>query len=260
MADPILRQRIRASEAQVEAFVKGLNYFMRRNVRKLVKRLEDGDVTAKEAARTLGQIFSELEKAGLSKEIEKSRRIYADEVESIKDTFRPLTDRQVFGGADRDSIEALIQTDLSRVSGQVSAYTDTIRANMMRSVLVGERPNWDAIHDELGARVMASLETELNTSIQAFNRTVTINKAKDLGFDAFEYLGPDDGVTRPFCVKTLAGKAPGVKARALPIYTADEISKMDNGQGLPVMNYCGGYNCRHQWRPVSDERKEEAGL
>jgi hypothetical protein len=24
---------------------------------------------------------------------------------------------------------------------------------------------------------------------------------------------------------------------------------MDNGQKLPVEDYCGGYNCRHSWAP-----------
>jgi hypothetical protein len=41
------------------------------------------------------------------------------------------------------------------------------------------------------------------------------------------------------------------------IYTEAQIAKMDNGTDLPVAVYCGGYNCRHHWRPVSDELAKE---
>ena len=43
-------------------------------------------------------------------------------------------------------------------------------------------------------------------------------------------------------------------------YTEEEISKMTNGTDRPVMEFCGGYNCRHKVRPVILSPKEEEAL
>jgi len=42
------------------------------------------------------------------------------------------------------------------------------------------------------------------------------------------------------------------------IYHIDEIEKLDNGQGLDVMTYCGGYNCRHMWLPATKEEYDKS--
>ena len=60
------------------------------------------------------------------------------------------------------------------------------------------------------------------------------------------YVGPRDGKNRPFCAQWV-GKA------------VVDPSKMDNGQGLPVEDYCGGYNCRHSWAPTLTATAIESG-
>jgi len=44
------------------------------------------------------------------------------------------------------------------------------------------------------------------------------------------------------------------------VVTKDQMRKLDNGQGLGVLVYCGGYNCRHSWSPVSEGFIEAAKL
>lgn len=44
------------------------------------------------------------------------------------------------------------------------------------------------------------------------------------------------------------------------IYSIDEIDGMNNGQGLPVLFYMGGYNCLHFWEPIYGERDKESGV
>jgi hypothetical protein len=56
-----------------------------------------------------------------------------------------------------------------------------------------------------------------------------------------DITGPVSAITRPFC-----------RAHAGQIFTLEEIERLDNGQGLPVRESCGGYNCRHYWVPASD--------
>lgn len=74
---------------------------------------------------------------------------------------------------------------------------------------------------------------------QAFSRTVTLSKAKKLGYKRFQYLGPEDGANRPFCAKHID-----------KVYTREQIDELTNKNKLDVWTYAGGYNCRHSWRPV----------
>lgn len=115
----------------------------------------------------------------------------------------------------------------------------------MRQVLTGQEVDYKKLRNEIGSKATSQIKTELNTAVMSFNQTVTVSKALELGFDLFVYIGADDKVTRPFC-KKLLDKNP-------PIYSKSEIEAMNNGQDLSVFVYRGGYNCRHQWRPISAE-------
>lgn len=57
--------------------------------------------------------------------------------------------------------------------------------------------------------------------------------------DVFLYSGPIDDRCRPFCMQRV-GK----------VYSRANIDRMDNGQLANTFLTRGGYNCRHQWRPV----------
>ena len=77
--------------------------------------------------------------------------------------------------------------------------------------------------------------------ISEFGRSVQAINADQAGIDLFMYVGPKDGITRPFCRK-LVGK----------VLSKSQINKLNNGQGAgPVLTSGGGYNCRHSWSPVS---------
>lgn len=80
----------------------------------------------------------------------------------------------------------------------------------------------------------------VDTSVRQLDRTVTMGTWKEAGIDEFKYFGPKDKKNRDFCSEHI-GKT----------YTLAEIEKMDNGQGLPVLVYMGGWRCRHTWSPVA---------
>lgn len=255
----VLKARIKATEAQVAAFVGDLDRFVRDELSRILKKAISGDISAKEATRLLGRVFSELEKAGLSDKVKKAKALYEDQLANVADDFRALGIKSAFSDADEATITALVNTDLSRIPASVEKFTTDIRAAMMRTIIGGDAPSFPDLYGTLGGRLMGNLETELNTSLQAFSRTMTANKAEELGFELFVYLGPDDSVTRDFCDECLKGKAPGVKPRSVAIYTRDEIARMNNGQDLDVMTHGGGYNCRHQWRPIDEEEAKRRG-
>jgi len=92
----------------------------------------------------------------------------------------------------------------------------------------------------------ASAQTLANTSLAQFSNSYMFDVARQGGIERFKYDGPLNPNTRAFCRKHL-GK----------VYAYAEILTMDNGQGIPVVSSCGGYNCRHYWTPVPTERKAE---
>lgn len=91
----------------------------------------------------------------------------------------------------------------------------------------------------LDEKFVGDAERLVNTAVQGFSRSVNNQIATDNGFKYFEYYGPNDTITREFCKDLLNNPK---KA-----WTEEEINAMDNGTDLPVFQYCGSYNCRHQW-------------
>lgn len=91
--------------------------------------------------------------------------------------------------------------------------------------------------------------TEVKTQISSFGRSITAFSAEEAGLTHYLYTGPKDGITRPFCRQLID-----------LVVTKDQIRKLNNGQGLGVLVYGGGYNCRHSWSPVSEGFIEAASL
>lgn len=81
------------------------------------------------------------------------------------------------------------------------------------------------------------------------SRSVHARMAEDAGIRWYIYRGPLDSITRPFCRERLGH-----------VYSRAEIEAMSNGQtgAGSVMVACGGYNCRHHWRPVVRDRYTDA--
>lgn len=81
-------------------------------------------------------------------------------------------------------------------------------------------------------------------------RSDFIIKSLQNGIIHFRFAGPTGASrtmdrARDFCLRHL-GK----------VFSIEEILALDNGQGLPVLIYMGGYNCRHWWEAVPDSELE----
>lgn len=243
----IVRQ-VNSREKLIEAFVNRLDNFLGKNIQEIIGTIEIGKARGQEVASMLGALMPELQSAGLEKEISKIRELYADELQFISDEFEELDQKDVFSSADTSLVEALIDNGINKISTEATKHGLDIQAEVMQSVLVGKELTAKEIRER---GLPATIKTELNTALMVFNRTVSQNKADELGFKLFLYVGPDDKITRPFC-KNLLDKNP-------PIYTAEEINAMNNGQGLNVRTAGGGYNCRHHWSAVSEELAKSLG-
>jgi hypothetical protein len=91
--------------------------------------------------------------------------------------------------------------------------------------------------------------TVVRTELAKYGRSITAKVAEEYDLDLYLYTGPRDGITRDFC-KPLIGK----------VAHKQQINRLNNGQGLPVLTSGGGYNCRHSWSPVTEGFVEAAGL
>lgn len=86
-----------------------------------------------------------------------------------------------------------------------------------------------------GGRYQA--DTIANTALQGYSAANRIDMEREAGVKFWKYSGvPPE---RHFCQEHL-GKE----------YSYEEIQAMDNGHGLPVLYYAGGWNCPHYWQAV----------
>jgi hypothetical protein len=88
------------------------------------------------------------------------------------------------------------------------------------------------------SRAQAQTLFDTQTSIAGRQIVAAEEQAPD---QVFLYVGPVDGVVRPFCLEQLG------MVRSRPA-----IDALDNGQLPNVFLTGGGYNCRHSWMAVSD--------
>lgn len=91
--------------------------------------------------------------------------------------------------------------------------------------------------------------TQVRTQLASTGRAATASAAQQYELDLFLYTGPRDGITRDFC-RPLINK----------VVDERQLNRLNNGQGLPVATYGGGYNCRHSWSPITEGFQQAAGL
>lgn len=248
-----LKAIVAQREVNIAAFRNRLDRFLSNNLDEILGELETGNPSVLDTARILGNLRTELVNAGLDDELGQLFAIYDDELNSIDEIYQLTTNRNItYSNIDAEVIDTLINFDIERTRGEVFQYAEEIKSVILRSVLTGIPPNIRELHNEMSGAYLNSIETELVTSVSGFNQTINNNKAKEAGLELFLYVGPDDDATRPFCEDVLHSRNP-------PIYTSDEISQLDNGQGLDVDVYRGGYNCRHQWSALTLEVARDLG-
>lgn len=238
----ISKNRIRERERDIEVFIASISDFLKKNSRKILKRVISGDATVQETLAILGSLETELEALGLTQELKALEFLHADEMKAVRDAMARVSKNFTLSELDRDVIIAMAEFDTRQVGTYVNQYVGSLRSSMMSSIFLGETPDFESLVDNGDGLLAHRARTELRTALAALNRTATLKKADDLNIEYFEYVGPDDDKTREFCAE-----------RVGEVFTRSEIASWDNGQGLPADVYLGGYNCRHQLVAIPSE-------
>ena len=141
------------------------------------------------------------------------------------------------------AVEILSILDLTTISAGVTRYANELKTAMFRGLLTGQSSASiiEGLTSTYGVgRALSSKQQValLNDSFARFTRTTTAKLFEDVPEQKFEYIGPDDEVTRDVCAETLALQGEGL--------TADEI------ESITPVSFAdgGGFNCRHEWIPV----------
>ena len=141
------------------------------------------------------------------------------------------------------AIEVLALLDLSTISSGVTRYANELKTAMFRGLLTGQSSAniMEGLTATYGVGKVLSSKQQvalLNDSFARFARTTTAKLFEDVPEQKFEYVGPNDEVTRDVCVATLEMQGEGMTMAE--IEAEAPVSFADGG----------GFNCRHEWIPV----------
>jgi len=141
------------------------------------------------------------------------------------------------------AVEILSILDLTTISAGVTRYANELKTAMFRGLLTGQSAAsiMEGLTETYGVgRALSSKQQValLNDSFARFTRTTTAKLFEDVPEQKFEYVGPDDEVTRDVCVATLEMQGEGMTIAE--IEAEAPVSFADGG----------GFNCRHEWIPV----------
>ena len=254
--------------ANLEEASKRLAELIEKNVSGAIQRIvtEIDTAEALEQANVLNNLPDALVEANLEDVAQRLEELFAEELEAIRTEFRTRLNTDVtYSDVDATLITGLLDSYEQATFATIREVGIDLQAELTRQVITGQTINIDDFYDTLSARTFRNLATEIETATSAMSRAVTARKADQAGLTYYRYFGPKDNVTRPFCEYVLGDVAKLPKRvevpvqRASRVYTRDEIDQMSNGQGLDVLTYCGGWNCRHQWRPITEEEAKRLG-
>lgn len=211
--------------------------------RRIRRQLDDavGRREVRAVLRLGADLERELRAVGLNELTNSISRLYGEIMGEVRDVFGDKSIGFTLSNSDIDYAEAQTAADFDLVASRLNSYIARIRSQVLQTTFAGGDPTQlDAIFDSNKATLTRSLETDVINTSQAFRNAVTFKKAADEGVEKFLYDGPKDDKNRPFCAENV-GKT----------FSLAEIESLENDQGGPALTDLGGYNCRHEWRPVS---------
>ena len=145
-----------------------------------------------------------------------------------------------------EEIQLLIAMDINAWEKYLPYLSARIQQEIVTGTFTGLTPN--QIYNQVLSQTLteSQLETLITTALSNYNRSVNRLIIRDAAPNSLLiYIGPQDSKTRTICSQMTA---------AGPLTEQEVISQFGPG----VLQYGGGYNCRHAWelRPTKVEYAE----
>lgn len=253
-----------AAGGSADAARRDLELLRQRLERELVRILSGLDtergtpalVSDTEARKNAASVYRQVERMLKEQGVTTIRNIVVERALEAIDAVAP---GQVWPPNVRRELEAIVDRQIADVVEVFGVAADEVRQAVNAGVTTGTNLG-DLVADVADRMSVAFFRATaaVDSAIMATGRRAVVSAAKEIAGDAdivFAYVGPTDAKNRPFCAIWM-GRTDGVRKAV----TAEHMATLDNGQGLAVEDYCGGYNCRHSWAPIPRERAVARGF
>ena len=208
--------------------------------------LSDGNLFDLEwAVNTRTELRQIIDKQYLSKVdgIIRDYKGVADDATAMLKTYGDFTE------LDRSVISQLQKLTFQGFDDIGNEYLDVIAKQVYESTLTGQSfaQTVNNLRQTVGNDMKRYATQQVHDSLMQFDANVNVAIGNEAGVERWKYVGANDSATRGHCAKHV-GKT----------YTKEEILEIWQGEwsgkanGNPFI-VRGGFNCRHQWRPVFDE-------
>lgn len=228
-----------------------------------IERGEGGDVRGRVLAMSLDDALTIIDDVndGELPILAEAREQWAGELRKLADMA--LTNTAEAAGLPLTGLDVEGWTAVQRgaLENAASAWDTNIRRVLGDALLRSSSEAVYATPDAVRQRIVdmvtdltPQMVTEARTATAAYDRIIsnTIADEVDPEGDTFlwVYSGPVDGLQRPFCV--------GATGLA---FTRAQVAMLRNKTpGMPVADFGGGYNCRHQWLHMLPGQADRAGF
>ena len=150
---------------------------------------------------------------------------------------------------DFTKVRAIEQVNRTQLGDYEESAVKSIAKSLREGLARGD--NFKEIRKALiqvGGKVTTYADVIARTQVKGYARVAKSEKARIAEVFIYEYVGIRRKTTRPFC-RAMIGMS----------CHADTIRKLNNGQLTPILTYCGGWHCFHDWEPNPSAKAETKG-
>jgi murein L,D-transpeptidase YcbB/YkuD len=177
-----------------------------------------------------------LKELGFEKTIDKELKAYAARALLGMEAIAPVTE---------GTLQGIYEISKATFIKQIELSAQQLQKELMNAVLQGLSKKTLAIRVAEMSELMRKdqVETLVDTMTATYSRQVQAVMSRDVPDDTlYVYAGPVDDKTRPICLEMMS---------------AGELTKAEIESQFPGSFVDGGgFNCRHEWRPVTKFTKE----
>lgn len=274
MLQKLTPQQLRAFQSRLDSHITTASDSLIRDMKKLyadyISRfrnvVDNGPANTRqafqlrEATTVINQLTRVLDDAGLEDLVNGYRKHMVDLTKRSLKYYEQFGIKPSLRGVDAKALDTLIDFSENQMRGWVS---DQLLSPMRTALLqgtVGDRPRADVISEITSIAeglTPNQAEVMVNDTYRRYSRTVRDVKAKEVALDIVQYIGPEDERTRDACKFLLDWAdhgAPGF------FYTDEVTSALHPDLEENPLVAGGGWNCRHDFFPVTLDYAEGFGF